>query len=88
MCAKVLIYPLDLTKKRLQNQGFAYARIPFGRTSHYDGFIHCLRTIGKEEGFIGYYKGLSPSIVKAILSTALHFAFYEQLRYLFMYVDR
>lgn len=75
--AKTLVYPLDLAKKRLQVQGFEEARMQFGRVQFYDGLSSCLRTVLREEGIFALFKGLRASIVKAGLSTALTFTFYE-----------
>lgn len=74
--AKTLVYPLDLSKKRLQVQNFS-------QNHQYRGLLHCLWKTARTEGLLAWYKGLSPSILKALLSSALHFYFYEKsLRYL------
>ena len=78
LCAKAAVYPLDVVKKRLQIQGFEHGRVGFGQTPGYQGFIHCMRKVGSEEGLRGLYKGLNPSLLKAVTSTGLHFFFYEQ----------
>ena len=77
VCAKVAVYPLDMVKKRLQVQGFEHGRIGFGQTQHYSGLRDCVLQVMREEGVRGLYKGLSPSIIKAALSTALHFTAYD-----------
>lgn len=81
ICAKVAVYPLDLTKKRLQVQGFEHGRKSFGHTDTYFGLIHCIRRISHVEGISALYKGLSPSLLKAAVSSACIFAFYEQCCY-------
>lgn len=43
----------------------------------YQGFVDCVASIAKEEGFRGFFKGLSPSLVKAAVSTGLTFFTYE-----------
>ncbi|XP_065317977.1 mitochondrial thiamine pyrophosphate carrier-like isoform X3 [Gordionus sp. m RMFG-2023] len=75
--AKIIVYPLDTIKKRLQIQGFEESRHKFGKFEKYRNFIHCISTIKKNEGFMGYYKGLSPTLLKAGLNTGLMFYFYD-----------
>ncbi|RWS32007.1 mitochondrial thiamine pyrophosphate carrier-like protein [Leptotrombidium deliense] len=77
--AKVIVYPLDLVKKRMQVQGFNNARQSFGKTVNYSGLFDCLIKVVKMESFLGLYKGLYPSLIKAGASSALNFAVYEQI---------
>ncbi|XP_050301587.1 mitochondrial thiamine pyrophosphate carrier [Anthonomus grandis grandis] len=79
LCAKTVIYPFDLVKKRLQIQGFGYAREQFGQHFTCRGLTDCLKKIYKIEGPWGYFKGLSPSLIKAVCTTALHFSSYEMI---------
>lgn len=75
--SKTLTYPFDLFKKRLQVGGFEEARVSFGQFRRYGGFVDCVLSIAKEEGFRGFFKGLSPSLVKAAFSTGFTFFWYE-----------
>ncbi|KAM6164120.1 mitochondrial thiamine pyrophosphate carrier [Rhynchocyon petersi] len=75
--SKTLTYPLDLFKKRLQVGGFEQARVAFGQVRSYSGLLDCAKQILQEEGFQGFFKGLSPSLLKAALSTGLVFFWYE-----------
>lgn len=43
----------------------------------YKGLLDCTAKIAKEEGFQGFFKGLSPSLLKAALSTGFTFFCYE-----------
>ncbi len=43
----------------------------------YRGFADCVGKLGREEGLRGFYKGLSPSLLKAALSTGCTFFWYE-----------
>jgi len=43
----------------------------------YHGFVDCVVRIGREEGLRGYFKGLSPSLLKAAVSTGFTFFWYE-----------
>ncbi|XP_037112501.1 mitochondrial thiamine pyrophosphate carrier [Syngnathus acus] len=77
MISKTVTYPLDLLKKRLQVAGFEEARVHFGQVRRYRGLADCVAQIAKEEGVPGFFKGLSPSLLKAALSTGFTFFCYE-----------
>ncbi|XP_019958381.1 mitochondrial thiamine pyrophosphate carrier [Paralichthys olivaceus] len=77
MISKAITYPFDLFKKRLQVGGFEAARVHFGQVRSYRGLVDCMVQIAKEEGVRGFFKGLSPSLVKAALSTGFTFFWYE-----------
>ncbi|XP_038132610.1 mitochondrial thiamine pyrophosphate carrier [Cyprinodon tularosa] len=77
MISKTLTYPFDLFKKRLQVGGFEKARAHFGEVRTYRGLMDCAVQIAKEEGIRGFFKGLSPSLLKAALSTGFTFFWYE-----------
>lgn len=77
MISKTLTYPFDLFKKRLQVGGFEAARAQFGQVRSYRGLTECMVKIAKEEGARGLFKGLSPSLVKAAVSTGFTFFWYE-----------
>lgn len=71
--SKVLVYPLDTVKKRLQNQAF-------GGVGGYKGAVDCGMTIVREEGFRTLYRGLAPTVVKSMVGTGLTFAFFNATR--------
>lgn len=75
--SKTITYPFDLFKKRLQVAGFEEARMQFGQVRAYRGFVDCVVTIAREEGPRGFFKGLSPSLLKAAMSTGFTFFWYE-----------
>ncbi|XP_032097595.1 mitochondrial thiamine pyrophosphate carrier isoform X1 [Sapajus apella] len=75
--SKTLTYPLDLFKKRLQVGGFEHARAAFGQVRKYKGLVDCTKQVLQEEGTLGFFKGLSPSLLKAALSTGFMFFWYE-----------
>ncbi|XP_044529394.1 mitochondrial thiamine pyrophosphate carrier isoform X2 [Gracilinanus agilis] len=81
--SKTLTYPLDLFKKRLQVGGFEEARATFGQVRKYESFLDCARKILQEEGAQGFFKGLTPSLLKAAMSTGLIFFLYEMFCNLF-----
>lgn len=43
-----------------------------------EGMVNCFMKTFRNEGVVGLFKGLSPSLVKAGLTSALHFTVYEQ----------
>ncbi|XP_037056626.1 mitochondrial thiamine pyrophosphate carrier isoform X3 [Peromyscus leucopus] len=75
--SKTLTYPLDLFKKRLQVGGFEHARSAFGQVRSYRGLLDLTRQVFHDEGTKGFFKGLSPSLLKAALSTGFMFFWYE-----------
>uniref|UniRef100_A0A182K0P9 Mitochondrial thiamine pyrophosphate carrier n=1 Tax=Anopheles christyi TaxID=43041 RepID=A0A182K0P9_9DIPT len=83
LCTKLLVYPLDLTKKRLQIQGFAQSRQTFGQHFVCRHMLHCLVQVGRFEGLRGLYKGLLPSLLKAGCTSAFYFTIYDTLLLLF-----
>lgn len=76
--AKSCIYPLDLTKKRLQIQEFQSHRTTFGKNITTSGMFDCLRKTFVEERFAGLYKGLAPAVIKSGMMSGLYFFFYEE----------
>lgn len=86
--SKTLTYPLDLFKKRLQVRGFEHARTNFGQVRRYTGLHDCARQVLREEGAQGFFKGLSPSLLKAAMSTGFVFFWYEFICSLFQCVNR
>nr|XP_033817478.1 mitochondrial thiamine pyrophosphate carrier isoform X2 [Geotrypetes seraphini]XP_033817479.1 mitochondrial thiamine pyrophosphate carrier isoform X2 [Geotrypetes seraphini]XP_033817480.1 mitochondrial thiamine pyrophosphate carrier isoform X2 [Geotrypetes seraphini]XP_033817481.1 mitochondrial thiamine pyrophosphate carrier isoform X2 [Geotrypetes seraphini]XP_033817482.1 mitochondrial thiamine pyrophosphate carrier isoform X2 [Geotrypetes seraphini]XP_033817483.1 mitochondrial thiamine py len=75
--SKTVTYPLDLFKKRLQVGGFEQARMAFGQVRTYKGLLDCAVQTARDEGPKGFFKGLSPSLVKAALATGFTFFWYE-----------
>ncbi|KAI3958219.1 hypothetical protein MKW92_030145 [Papaver armeniacum] len=69
--AASLTYPLDLVRTRLAAQTHEV---------YYRGISHTLRTICKEEGCFGLYKGLGATLLGVGPSIAISFAVYETLR--------
>ncbi|XP_004615775.1 mitochondrial thiamine pyrophosphate carrier [Sorex araneus] len=86
--SKTLTYPLDLFKKRLQVRGFEHARTNFGQVRRYTGLRDCARQVLREEGPRGFFKGLSPSLLKAAMSTGFVFFWYEFICSLFHCLNR
>ncbi|KAL2485180.1 Mitochondrial substrate carrier family protein [Abeliophyllum distichum] len=64
-------YPLDLVRTRLAAQRNAI---------YYQGIWHAVRTICRDEGFLGLYKGLGATLLGVGPSIAISFSVYETLR--------
>jgi len=71
MIACALTYPLDLVRTRLAAQT---------TTRHYDGLVHALFVIGRDEGARGLYRGLAPTLAGVGPNLAINFAAYETFR--------
>lgn len=83
--SKLIVYPMDTVKKRLQAQSFGRENVAIQTISgaggssgtgryKYTGMIDCLATITKEEGFSALYKGLAPTVMKSMIATGVSFA--------------
>jgi solute carrier family 25 (mitochondrial thiamine pyrophosphate transporter), member 19 len=63
--AKTAVFPLDLVRKRLQVQGPTRARYIHTNIPEYNrGVLRALATIWRKEGYRGWYRGLTVSLVK------------------------
>lgn len=72
----VLIYPLDLLRKRYQVASMAQGELGF----EYRSVAHALTTIFQKEGFFGAYKGLTANLYKIVPSMAVSWLCYDTLR--------
>ncbi|SGZ56439.1 CIC11C00000002517 [Sungouiella intermedia] len=72
----VLIYPLDLLRKRYQVASMAGGELGF----QYGSVTHALMTIFKNEGFFGAYKGLTANLYKIVPSMAVSWVCYDTLK--------
>ncbi len=48
---------------------------------HYTGTLQSLKMIFKEEGLVGLYRGLPPTLVALIPNWAIYFFCYEQAKH-------
>lgn len=62
--AKTAVFPLDLVRKRLQVQGPTRTRYIHTNIPEYRGVILGLAAIWKREGYRGWYRGLTVSLLK------------------------
>ncbi|KAJ9615554.1 mitochondrial thiamine pyrophosphate transporter [Cladophialophora chaetospira] len=78
--AKTAVFPLDLVRKRLQVQGPTRSRYIHTNIPEYKrGVIHALATIWRKEGYRGWYRGLTVSLVKAAPASAVTMWTYERV---------
>jgi solute carrier family 25 thiamine pyrophosphate transporter 19 len=62
--AKTAVFPLDLVRKRLQVQGPTRTRYIHANIPEYRGVIRSLVAIWRKEGYRGWYRGLTVSLIK------------------------
>lgn len=74
--AQTATYPFDLLRRRFQVLAMGQSELGF----RYSGVADALITIGKTEGFKGYYRGLQANLFKVIPSTAVNWLVYELVR--------
>jgi solute carrier family 25 2-oxodicarboxylate transporter 21 len=68
--ATVVKMPFDITKSRLQNQ-------ISGGTARYNGVVHCMSTVLREEGVAGLYKGFVPTSLRMVLGMSVSLVVFE-----------
>ncbi|KAH7287143.1 hypothetical protein KP509_32G040000 [Ceratopteris richardii] len=69
--AASLTYPLDLVRTRLAAQK---------NEKYYRGILHTLRTITRDEGAMGLYKGMGATLLGVGPNIAINFCVYETLK--------
>ncbi|CAK4686763.1 hypothetical protein LEN26_014293 [Aphanomyces euteiches] len=75
--SKLLVYPMDTVKKRMQMQGVP-RHADYGQVIPvYKNSWHCARDILHHEGIHGLYKGTVPSLIKSMLAHSCTFTVYE-----------
>lgn len=72
----VLIYPLDLLRKRYQVASMAGGELGF----QYKSVFHALTSIFVNEGFFGAYKGLTANLYKIVPSMAVSWLCYDTMK--------
>ncbi len=76
--SKIIVYPMDTIKKRIQFQSVFGAPTKTGVV--YDGMWDCLATTIRTEGVFGLYRGLVPSVLKTTLGSGLAFTFFRSTK--------
>eukprot|EP00744_Colponema_vietnamica_P028414 GILI01043203.1.p1 GENE.GILI01043203.1~~GILI01043203.1.p1 ORF type:complete len:322 (+),score=54.47 GILI01043203.1:136-1101(+) len=76
---KLAVHPLDVVKKRMQMDGVCRSASQILlKPSRSSTLSSTMSSIWRNEGIRGFYKGLAPSLIKAVPSSALTFFAYEQ----------
>ena len=68
LLAAFITYPYQVVRTRLQNT-----------ETKYSGSLDCIRKIFTLEGGIGFYKGLTPNLLRVVPATMITFVVYENL---------
>ncbi|RHZ65042.1 hypothetical protein Glove_319g153 [Diversispora epigaea] len=76
--ATVATYPFDLLRTRFAAQG---------DKKIYEGIIHSIQNIRSQEGFYGFYRGISASIIQIIPYMSLTFGSYEFFKKSFQHLE-
>lgn len=71
--SKLLVYPIDTVKRRLQGQAF----FSCDTASPYKGMRDCVTRIAKEEGLVSFYRGVVPSVLKTTIASSLSFSLFR-----------
>lgn len=62
--------PVDVVKTIMQGE----------HAGKYKGFGDCFASIYRNEGIIGYYKGVGPRLVRVVMDVALTFSIFHSLK--------
>mmetsp|Transcript_11762 Transcript_11762/g.11691 ORF Transcript_11762/g.11691 Transcript_11762/m.11691 type:complete len:90 (+) Transcript_11762:616-885(+) len=69
-CSVMFNNPIDVVKTNMQ-----------GLEAHkYSGFVGCFSDILKNEGPMGFYKGVGPRMARVILDVAITFTVFNQIK--------
>lgn len=79
--ASAVCNPTDLIKVRMQAEGMG-ASGPAG--SRYRGIVHAARSVVREEGWRGLYKGVGPTTGRASIVAAAELGSYDEIKMLFL----
>jgi solute carrier family 25 thiamine pyrophosphate transporter 19 len=78
--SKMVVYPMDTVKKRLQYQSVFGSSPSNGMAGYYSGMWDCLVTMVRTEGFMSLYRGLVPSVLKTTIGSGLSFTFFRMTK--------
>ncbi|KAJ1643404.1 Mitochondrial carrier protein ymc2 [Coemansia asiatica] len=64
-------YPIDVIKSKMQTDGFA------GSARKYSGAVDCAKQVMAQEGFKGFFRGITPCLLRAAPANAATFIGFE-----------
>jgi len=73
LVAALTTYPYQVVRARLQDQ-----------EQRYSGSLHCVRRTWRLEGPAGFYKGLSPNLLRVVPATMITFVVYENISHMLL----
>eukprot|EP00026_Physarum_polycephalum_P012012 Phypoly_transcript_12275.p1 GENE.Phypoly_transcript_12275~~Phypoly_transcript_12275.p1 ORF type:complete len:193 (+),score=4.62 Phypoly_transcript_12275:535-1113(+) len=81
LCGALVWTPMDIIKQRLQVQRSTGVEGVKEATLKYKGSFHALRTILKEDGVLGLYRGFFTALATYGPLVGIYFSMYEQLKF-------
>lgn len=83
LIATSLMYPLTTIRTRLQKKQYTIQEVTKVTAEKgeilYKGNIDCIKKIIRNEGLLGFYKGLVPNLCRVVPSNAIFFFIYEHV---------
>jgi solute carrier family 25 protein 16 len=73
LMAQTVSYPIDLARRRIQIDGFAYER-------NYGNFLQTIKAIYKTEGFKGLFTGMSINYIRVVPSITISYYVSEMIK--------
>lgn len=78
--SKIVVYPCDTIKKRIQYQSVFGASTSTTANYYYKGMWDCFVTMIRTEGISSLYRGLVPSVLKTAIGSGLSFTFFRMTK--------
>jgi solute carrier family 25 (adenine nucleotide translocator) protein 4/5/6/31 len=84
--AKTITAPIERVKLLIQTQD-ANPRIRSGEVPRYTGIVNCFARVGREQGFLAFWRGNFTNIIRYFPTQAFNFAFKDSIKKLFPRYD-
>ena len=69
-CSSVMNNPIDVVKTKMQGKDAA----------KYNGLLDCAKQIYANHGFLGFYAGIGPRVIRVMLEVSLTFSLFHSLK--------